>query len=748
MSTATVVRYRVSFTSDWHVGTGSGRSGDVDRLVARESDGFPFVPAKTLTGLWRDASERLAWALDSGVVGPWARFVEELWGSQPSLSAPRGFAPRAALVSVRPARHREGWRRAVQALNGGKVPAEVTVVRWSTAIDAESGRAQDATLRSVELGRALSELEGSITVSVMPNTTDIVLSFLRLAAAGVTSIGGHRRRGLGECNLILDRVPDDEDVHRLREAGLTPPKLTPTTERSSVAFVDASDDHSWCRLRLEFETVLPVVVPDRVEGNVVVSRDHPSGRHLLPAVCQIIDEAGVDSTLLVRQNALMVSDAHPVVAGRDTAPMPFAFSREKDPGLRRAVIFNTLKGYPTVQAKQMRGGWVAPDAGDGVLTQERVRMMSTTHSTILDSKQRPDESVGGVFTYQAIAPGQRFACEVMLRMDPSRIQHIAELFHGREHSIGTSRKDDYGVIRFVSVSEPEPVVSDMARSWHLGDTITVWCVSDVLLEDDLFSVRPDAEKMRSTIAAVLGVEPTALAVDPAQVRMRVRRHDGWHGRWRAPQPTQVAVQSGSVIVLEVIQPITSDRVAEATAIGIGERRAEGFGRILIDPPLLEPGTYETGLSSESISPPSAPSAPLVELSDNERHLLTLVEDDIWRSRIESAIDSHREQLARSLHLAKVGRTQLNHLRQLLLEGDGGGALTWLDRQRERKRWPEKAVNEMKKLLSEPQYLWNQLGFDEADRPSERLANTALVAMMERIVRVHTRHPQGGTDGSY
>lgn len=41
----------LKLTSDWHIGLGAGRPGEVDRLVQRDHDGLPFIPAKTLTGI-------------------------------------------------------------------------------------------------------------------------------------------------------------------------------------------------------------------------------------------------------------------------------------------------------------------------------------------------------------------------------------------------------------------------------------------------------------------------------------------------------------------------------------------------------------------------------------------------------------------------------------------------------------------------------------------------------------------------
>jgi len=76
---------RLTMQSDWHVGSGMGRPGNVDRLIARDADDLPFVPAKTLRGIWRDACERLCRGLDDGQLGEWSRFVDRLFGSQPAL---------------------------------------------------------------------------------------------------------------------------------------------------------------------------------------------------------------------------------------------------------------------------------------------------------------------------------------------------------------------------------------------------------------------------------------------------------------------------------------------------------------------------------------------------------------------------------------------------------------------------------------------------------------------------------------
>ena len=73
--------------SDWHVGSGTGRPGDIDALVRRDKNDLPYVPAKTLTGIWRDACETVARGLDNGEGnGVWQQWVTYLFGDQPAAA--------------------------------------------------------------------------------------------------------------------------------------------------------------------------------------------------------------------------------------------------------------------------------------------------------------------------------------------------------------------------------------------------------------------------------------------------------------------------------------------------------------------------------------------------------------------------------------------------------------------------------------------------------------------------------------
>ena len=48
--------YKIKFHSEWHCGSGLTSGSDLDALVIKDKDGFPFIPGKTLKGLTKEAA--------------------------------------------------------------------------------------------------------------------------------------------------------------------------------------------------------------------------------------------------------------------------------------------------------------------------------------------------------------------------------------------------------------------------------------------------------------------------------------------------------------------------------------------------------------------------------------------------------------------------------------------------------------------------------------------------------------------
>ena len=603
----------ISFSTDWHIGTGLGQSGGLDRLLAREPievfDGVdadpvtwdvPYLPAKSITGMLRDAAERLAFGLDGGGEREWSNLVDLLFGSVGS-SNDRGTQPRRASLSVRPGRCTDP-EAAEAAFDGDRLSAS----RSSTSLTA-LGVARDHTLRIIEVGRADAVFEAPIVVMenrFVGSDSPTILSFIVVAVALVEAMGAGRRRGMGRCSVRILDLPDyrwpslADAVETLRSA--EPPIVIDeslstndheTSSRSGAPVPVASS--TVLEIAVDIQCLTPVIATPAVQGNVVRSADHLPGRMLLPFVIERLERAGIDATGGLRRGDLSVEHGYPVINGRRSAPMPFAFSELKRSGAGEDRYWNTFLAPPPSQAKQVRSGFIA-SGPDGTLLRTVTNFDVRTHNSVNDEMQRPDESVGGLFTYQAIAAGSCFRVIVRCRIPDSEddqvmAARIINALNG-EASIGTSRKDDYGSVLVTASMSMEPT---SGSSIPANTPFLLWCTAPVVVVDpsDLRptpTVEAVAKALSDSIEATGVNRPVAVvkaeAVDGlADVRLRTDRIEGFHSRWGLPQPSLPVVGAGSVLRLRCDVELDAAAIATIERNGIGLRSVEGFGRVRFDP---------------------------------------------------------------------------------------------------------------------------------------------------------------------
>ncbi|HEX4613497.1 MAG TPA: RAMP superfamily CRISPR-associated protein [Urbifossiella sp.] len=206
--------------SDWHVGAGFGRPENVDRLLLRDADDLPFLPAKTIRGMWRDAAERLATALGPG----WGAIVDVVFGDQPAQNrAAEMNRPRETALVVTPARLPVRLREKVKT--SPALRQAVAFVKPGVMIDPASGRAKDDFLRFEEVARAGAVLTATATFDpVRAGPAADAAEKLALAATRLlTRIGGKRRRGNGRCALTVTNADVDAAITWLEANPTAPP---------------------------------------------------------------------------------------------------------------------------------------------------------------------------------------------------------------------------------------------------------------------------------------------------------------------------------------------------------------------------------------------------------------------------------------------------------------------------------------------------------------------------------------------
>lgn len=751
--------------SDWHVGSGAGRHGLVDRGVQRDRDGLPFVPAKTLVGLWRDACETAGRALDGGDPdGVWQQWVEFLFGSQPALrergvlSGTSSGRPQPAALHVDSLHYPTGIRSALQSRP--LLRAAATFVKPGVAIDPATGRSADELLRFEEMAAGGIELSGTAELTSGGRTplTEAQLAcasaLLDAGARLVDALGGRRRRGAGRCRLQVSGLHQDwrwlesHPPPPLPAAvATTAPRLRPAARRSPT-----HRGSEWEVVDLRLVLRRPLIAHERTMGNVVRSASRLPGWVLLPGVLQRLNSA--EAAAAAREGELVVTDATVEVAGQAGRPEPLSLVRAKSDPDR---LFNLLRerppgDLPTVPADP--DTYVGPYRPGEPLARAVCDFTEHTHNTIDDQQQRPIEAVGGLYIYQAIAEGTVLRAQVRL---PAGLMPRGWGNLSGDWRIGHSRKDGYGSCE-VTATEAiggRPVWQVPDRVVGPGGRLSVWLQSDVLVMDERLRPSTRARDLAHVLGTALGVELAEVRGEtsgvepgaaehgrPAHFSER-RRSDSWHTRWGLPRTSLLGLRAGSCFSFEVISgTVTEAAVARVQLTGVGRRRAEGFGQVLIDDPLLNAqfgGARPVGRAGQDTAAGrttvSTGGGKDKELSGAAPAMLTVLEEAAWRESLrrhsQVLAGLGRKKVLGAEH-ERVPPSQLAGLLSLLpaLRGPGDPAAhAWLERLRQvpgeqrRRPWPDPAVEAVTRLLGEAQRVWDllELPEDELTASPERIS---------------------------
>ena len=624
----------IVFRSDWGVSTGTGVAGGVDAAVEKDGRDLPVVRGTVLTGAIREQAFVVAEALD-GDSGDksWRRFVGALFGS----------VGRARLVSFSDASFVSFSDGAAPADNKLKREAVHEVV--SLSIDEETGTAKKDHLRLLERARACI-LHG--TVELLDKTLDgrplhwcagqrkaaeLVLS---ISALLVRALGSNRSDGDGLCSVLIGETGeiDEKNVdQKVRErcrgqleqwSGPAPkapdapdfPIDSKAGGRSNIPVIGKKDsDHcggssgtTFYEADLDIDLTSPVISYDVPFSNELRSLDFLRGTALLPIIHHRLQAAAKKNAGVGAITREIIRDA--VVNGVRGMPMPLVLSRPKVEGSDETesgrVLNRLLAEEPENEIhKPLRAGYVFPLpipksadssevlAGMGVPALQG--RQSTAHNPVTGAA-----GTGQLFLARALPAGMRLRATVtMSEKLYERVKNLlSRAFDSRQvfpERLGLWRlSGTYGRARcrlggFHQVEVP-------GLEWDENGTTTLWFTSDVVARstrlgpggslDDLYKAFERAGVPLEPIKAEDDSDETCFSAG-----IRHRRVDSWGAADRRPRATRTVIQAGSVLRVRSADAGSSPeetmrRLACLSVTGIGELTAQGFGRFVVDHPLL------------------------------------------------------------------------------------------------------------------------------------------------------------------
>lgn len=635
----------IVFTSDWGVSTGVGHAGRTHSTIERCGDD-PVVRGTVITGVLREQAMLAAKALDgSEEKSPkkWTNFALWLFGQDPDSKPGSTPHPRHVLFSdATPASKIPIHDTVSLSIDPKTGTARAQFLRFTER--AAAGVLTGTFTLIDEAGAETSEQE----------TIEAAHFLLGVAGLMVRGIGSGRSGGDGECTVLVTNHEVEARAgqstskivafasscaQELRTSlkklarSLKPEVVSalPAPQRSTqhqVGTVDGSAaTHSGGHhLILDLTLNSPIVSYEVPFSNEIRSLDFLRGTVLLPWLHRLVSSKKRGENKAVITNAvtgghLVVSDALPVISDAEGFPVPLTLKRDKTLPSNSPI---TLYGDSPEGTNRIpvRGGYVffAPKEGDGkepgTKTQgwygkPPLRGRQTTainHETGAASK-------GQLVLVEALPEGMHMRAHVWVSDELWKTASVSDLLgKTREARLG-SRKltGTFGsatcVLRDETAAERESrslfgnagsarltsAVSTPTDGTAPGkDTTTssrvvrvwLWFTSDVIARsaglgaggtvDDLIR----AFRREGIIVEAVGTPS-----------IRHRRVDSWSPADNGPRASRLAIQAGSVIQVRVSEEDRA-KLLELAPFGVGELTAQGYGRFVVDHPLLSIDSIE------------------------------------------------------------------------------------------------------------------------------------------------------------
>ena len=627
----------IVFTSDWGVSTGVGHAGRTHSKIER-SNNKPVVRGTVITGVLREQAMLAAKALDrpeEKSPKKWTNFALWLFGQDPNSEPGSTPHPRHVLFT--------------DATPASKIPIHDTVSlsidpKTGTARD-QFLRFTERAAAGVLTGTftLIDEAGGPLSVQA---TIEAAHFLLGVAGLMVRGIGSGRSGGDGECTVLVTSHEVEARAgqstskivafasscaQELRTSlkklaqSLEPEVVSalPAPQRSTqhqVGTIDGSAaQHSGGHhLILDLTLNSPIVSYEVPFSNEIRSLDFLRGTILLPWLHRLVSskkQAGNEAVITnaVTGGHLVVSDALPVISETEGLPVPLTLKTDKTLSSDSPI---TLYGdSPKNKGKiPVRGGYVffGPKGGDGkepgTKTQgwygkPPLRGRQTTainHETGAASK-------GQLVLVDALPEGMSMRAHVWVSDELWEAASVSNLLNEpREARLGSRKLT--GTFGSATCTLREETAAEREARSHFGNAgstqltstastsadgtapgegtttsssvVSLWFTSDVIARSAGLGAGGTIDDL---IRAFKRKGITVEAVGTPSIRHR--RVDSWSPADNGPRASRVAIQAGSVVQVTVNDEVRTALVKLAP-FGVGELTAQGYGRFVVDHPLL------------------------------------------------------------------------------------------------------------------------------------------------------------------
>lgn len=344
-----------------------------------------------------------------------------------------------------------------------------------------------------------------------------------------------------------------------------------------------------------------------------------------------------------------------------TLPFPKCYYGEKDE-IKRFNITNNLKliefgeemdsdkDYDKVKHFEF-ATWNLDDEAFNPIEIEKVGNLHIRKGHKDDNK---------LFRYEAIKAKQNFKGIIICEND-DYVKECEEILRAGMFYVGGSKGSGYGLCKIskIRIKDENPEISNLEEILAEEETeeLIIVATSDIIYRSEagLYQTFIDEEFLKKE-----------LKVNNVTLKESFIETDyftGFNNKWGYRLPNVLGIKAGSVFVYEIDGELGEDIIKDLTHKGVGERKSDGFGRILL--------LSSLPFSSVTIENKEDKKSNEIKLYEDEKQQMLLIVNRIYREKLSNKLSEKVLELSDKLSGQKnINKNQWGKLYNMmfLLEG--------------------------------------------------------------------------------
>lgn len=265
-----------------------------------------------------------------------------------------------------------------------------------------------------------------------------------------------------------------------------------------------------------------------------------------------------------------------------------------------------------------------------------------------------------LFRYEAIKPGQSFKGIIICEND-DYAKECEDILRKGTFYVGGSKGSGYGLCKIskIKIKNENPEICDLEDILAEEETeeLIIVAVSDIIYRNEagLYQTFIDEEFLKKE-----------LNVDNVTLKESFIETDyltGFNNKWGYKLPNVLGIRAGSVFVYEIDGELDEDIIKKLCNKGVGERKSEGFGRLLL--------LSNLPFNRVSIENKEDEKSKKVNLDADEQQQMSLIVNRIYREKLNNKLSEKVLELSDRLDGQKnITKNQWGKLYSMmfLLEG--------------------------------------------------------------------------------